>query len=676
MDKLSVDMKSLKETFLVKELVNSYPDCVSFLLGSQIWSRNNRDGIVVQTRGRDLIVFYNDTQGKELFPIENLDRLFIYPPNDFFQHLQTKISLEGHHRKLVNEAILNREKKAQILEKEKNEEQKRNLLKYQEEQRVLRLEESKKIFAQRQAYEEKENQRHFEEIRQKEEVRLEELRKYRELFGEYFRNYNLLLLREFDYVVHHPELDIKDLEIAIDWAHFSDTQKSEILAQPQVEIKALEKKENYKLAQMLSARAAEKAVIEFFQSKVKSCKDISITQLVDNTYQPEYKKYDLLVDGIPYDVKNARRAKDNREQYVQHVVPKFKENSSGQKVQIIGTLSEYLWAEFVWNHEEASKETDIYVLGEIGKVNLEKVGFYFNKSGLLEIEFGKIDLHIEQSLLPPWIFEFPDFVYTKRRSTLLNISQIDLPSYDQWVIAKDLVPEFRTKNVFPLLLAMGIDLTKVWPEANWVQCQIDFLQELYLAIQSLGAKRPVIYLSILRHFLLMVRNWHTAGDYHPKMYREFVFPQIAKGQFLNENPLFLVDPLKIIDALITTLSILWDEAIEEIKQYKIFRLQGLNILQGKRPNTSAYETILAYCGGNLYDKHGHLDGKCGVNPLHLKNAHGHCPHCHRLICPICGFCSHYFDGKDCPKREKRQIEYGKKRVIEQLYQDSDYEILF
>lgn len=138
---------------------------------------------------------------------------------------------------------------------------------------------------------------------------------------------------------------------------------------------------------------------------------------------------------------------------------------------------------------------------------------------------------------------------------------------------------------------------------------------------------PYIYLFILKHFLANLASGKY--DFSPKEYKNLIYYDLNDKQI----PLFVKDPLKIIDELINSLDILWRANHDEIKKFKIFRLLNYNILQGKKDGELKWKTLIAYCGG--WDEN---RSKCGKNPLILGKEQ-HCPECGKLICSKCGFCS-------------------------------------
>lgn len=101
----------------------------------------------------------------------------------------------------------------------------------------------------------------------------------------------------------------------------------------------------YQQAQMLSARAAEKVVMQFYRQFGCQVLDVSGQQLGADLAGADWLTHDLLVDGKPVDVKNTRPKDsytDGRTGYAEHVVKRFKQDRSNQHVTIVGVRSPFL----------------------------------------------------------------------------------------------------------------------------------------------------------------------------------------------------------------------------------------------------------------------------------------------------------------------------------------------
>ena len=100
-----------------------------------------------------------------------------------------------------------------------------------------------------------------------------------------------------------------------------------------------------------------------------------------------------------------------------------------------------------------------------------------------------------------------------------------------------------------------------------------------------------------------------------------------------ERPACIIDPLCILDKLISTLQILWDNRHSaELHNLRKYVLRGEGLLRAVNQQ-GQLTTVLAYCGGFIKGK-----GKCGNSPLVI-GVECTCQVCNMLVCGKCGFCS-------------------------------------
>ena len=215
--------------------------------------------------------------------------------------------------------------------------------------------------------------------------------------------------------------------------------------------------------------------------------------------------------------------------------------------------------------------------------------------------------------LPPWVFEYPDYVYTKRDKALTDFK-------DFCETAKSRSLPFW-QDLVPVAIASRTELAGMFDHKT-VNCwEQTFLNQLCNRIEKCGLSLPCVFLTVLDHFLGLVATFKSVSDFNPGRYRNFLF-------FDNSNkPLGIYDPLDTIDALIQALSTLWTAEAGLIRTFRNFKLKSFNLLWGRGDETSRWTTLLAYCGD------------CGKNPLVL----GESDLCNlrRLKCPECGYCCDY-----------------------------------
>lgn len=396
----------------------------------------------------------------------------------------------------------------------------------------------------------------------------------------------------------YSNLDQKDWQLASQWIP-SENQNNEHI-----------------LAKMLSARAAEKFAIKFYQSLGYTVEDVSLQQISSNSR--DWWNYDLFLnDSISIDIKNSRTDVNNNKGASKFCVPRFKQNRSNNEVIIAGVLSPYLQLQYI----KAPEKADFIIhplrfLGEIKKSELESIEQHFS------LDFYSITIPSPsgENALPPWLFDYPrESFYSQQESAISQLKKLcssDLPDWDEIQIL-DI-------NPIPLCIAAKISLPEQWKPylSSW---QKSFISRFQL-IRSERITLPYLFLSLLSHFLEMLR--FNDGSFHPQQYLKLLY-----SEELKFHPIGIYDPLHTISELCATLSILWDNRYQSrISEFKIFNFNGRGLLEGKRDISEQLTTIIAYCGGVVEKK-----VKCGFTPLVL-GEHNHCLQYGKLICPKCNYC--------------------------------------
>jgi len=378
---------------------------------------------------------------------------------------------------------------------------------------------------------------------------------------------------------------------------------------------------------MLSARTAEKVAIKFYQSLGYKVNDVSIKQPIkeeNNTTgskSNDWKLFDLLLDNeISIDVKNARTPLNSKVTYVEHCVYRFKKEYRNNKdVIIAGVLSPYLKLDDIQNPLNIIYEVKIKYLGETTISDFIRLEDRFNK----RFRFLKLSLN-GMNFIPRWLFEFPEKFYetrNKQRSILQQAAIEQVPTIE--------LCEEKGINPIPAYLSSGISLPDVW-KTDLRDWQIDFYTRIRPCDKTV-VTMPVLFLTLLVHFLESVTQEKNWKEYDPEQYRQLLYANSSTDQ---QMPLGIFDPLGTIESFIETLSILWsNKEHTNLREFELFKFNGVGLLEGKRRNKQKYESILAYCGGFVEGK-----GKCGNNPLIL-GKHESCPSCGKLICEECGHCS-------------------------------------
>lgn len=370
------------------------------------------------------------------------------------------------------------------------------------------------------------------------------------------------------------------------------------------------KENNYEKAKMLSARGAEKLAADFFRSVGYSVEDIAFHQLSGESMQ--WKTHDLLLDScVSIDVKNARTA-INSETFVEYTVKRFKKDHAGRDVFIIGVLSPYMTLDII---ETASGFVKILGITSIGNVDL------------LEKEFSNRELTVhfgEPTRWPIWIFNHDMSWFSGISESLNKLPEIMTAiSEHDW----NNCPHY----MIPFFLCIGADLPPVYREEitdwqNW------YCERIIRKSKTDELSLPWLYLFTFHHFIDAITNVSSAEKkgYSPDGYR-LIYPH-PEDSYL-ERPACIIDPLRILDKLISTLQILWDNRHSaELHTLRKYVLKGEGLLRAVN-NRGRLTTVLAYCGGFIQGK-----GKCGYSPLVI-GVHDTCQVCNMLVCGKCGFCS-------------------------------------
>jgi len=399
-------------------------------------------------------------------------------------------------------------------------------------------------------------------------------------------------------------------------------------------------------AKMLSARGAEKLVQYFYQNLGADVEDIAAHQISNKSEL--WRQADICVnEGNSrklIDVKNGRQDV-NSKVYSEFCIRKFKEER-GQDVVIAAVLSPYLQLQYMNRNGAHFRIDNPKYLGELTHAQLQALTQNFSDSVIrLDMTRG----FDPKSYLAPWLFDYNDEFYKEQidiANKLKNLQDDQIPSYDDLkLLDRKLYPHV------PLFIFANKAIPLTWQKRIplWAK---KFLKSLYRQDNSL-LKLPQVYLSILKHFLMMLSD--NESKYSP-----------SKILFLlgdPNNPMKIYDPLGIINNFCQTLDIVWDNRQQaRLSDFKIFKFHGKGLLSGKRSESDFNETtIVAYCGGEIEGK-----GSCGKSPLILGRERS-CPVCGKLICPgtddnYCGFCSYkdWYNQILCEGVIKRKSEHRQK----------------
>ncbi|NES05833.1 MAG: hypothetical protein F6K22_25300, partial [Okeania sp. SIO2F4] len=422
----------------------------------------------------------------------------------------------------------------------------------------------------------------------------------------------------------------------------------------------------FKYAQMVSARGAEKLVIKFSRALGYQVEDISIHQITKQS--SDWKLGDIRLDKKTLlDVKNARLTVSKI--YSEFCVPEFKEKRTNKdkgkkEVYIVGLLSPYLSKQVIDGEKKLNNVPKPKILGVFYKKLLDELKKIIGKKNRLEIDLSRLENlysdssisenynsysprgKISNSYLPHWFFDYGDIFYKKQiriiqdfKNLMANLSDGEVPTWEDISILGI--------NPLPLFIVTRENLSTKW-QNHLPKWKRDFIKSLINIPRS--PKKKIIslshlYISLLKHFLQMLEEDNS--EYSPQEYSDILYgdSQINNPQeYLpipfedsqtdnlenskTNHPLKIYDPLQTIQSFCNTLQTLWENQEEtKLSEFKIFKFRHEGILQGKKASHDSWKTIIAYCGGKIEKK-----GKCGNYPL-LIGREENCPTCGYLICP-------------------------------------------
>ncbi len=391
-------------------------------------------------------------------------------------------------------------------------------------------------------------------------------------------------------------------------------------------------------AQMLSARAAEKAVMKFYRLQGHHVRDVAIEQ--QTGVGKDYLTHDLLLDrDVPIDVKNTRsrrwyNANKTSTTFVEHIVPRFKRSRNMRPVKIVGVFSTYL------NLEAFRKPNDFAhgeftVLGETDFDVIKKLSRRFGSDTLGLNILDSVRTPSRSSsweyVLPVWLFNYPERFY-RQLDDQLQLNQLHGLS-DRQVLAHRTIHKIRECLPLATMLAVGRDLPQEW-RSKLPIWQQQFFKNLLLcrAERSL----PVLFLTVLQHFTQMLSG--APVGYHPAMYRHMLLlprPRISMDTVKPDISGGLYDPMRVIRSLCSNLeTVWWKQRQMQTWRFDRYSYRGLGILRGWSNLDKKWVSIMAFCGGDIPGR-----GRCGAELLLGTPGIRVCKRCGYLICPKCGYCS-------------------------------------
>lgn len=395
---------------------------------------------------------------------------------------------------------------------------------------------------------------------------------------------------------------------------------------------------DFRLAQMLSARAAEKLVMLFYRHIGCGVEDVARQQLLPDN-DGDWMTHDLRVDGRPVDVKNARPRDsqvDGRRGYAEHIVKRFKRDARAQDVTIVGVRSPFLQTKYLEAPTNIStrwrrKPNPVQVLGECTSETLAELRREFTKQPSpledLALDRGR-KRYGDEEFLPPWVFSYPGKLYDT------NGYRMYRKAVDRFV--KQPTPEWEIVvehglNPLPFFTQTGTPLPDSWREQLRVW-EVEFVERI--GTSKARDSLPHLFLTILTDFLLALQV--RREEYDPRRYRRFLYSDVEQEAMRHHLPLGIYDPLRSVADMLSTLERLWVyRGSSRIQGFTRFEFTAAGLLRGSRPEDGKRVSLLAWCGG------------CGASDLVLgvEEACG----CGYLICSACRYCR-----AGCEEGKRRQ----------------------
>lgn len=417
------------------------------------------------------------------------------------------------------------------------------------------------------------------------------------------------------------------------------------------------------LAQMQTARAAEKCVLRYFHALGLDASDVSIGQL--SGQHQDWLQMDLQINqrhGV--DVKNCRRSLNGGMRSGRWKVKAFKADAAGKAVTLCGVSSPHTRFEQDTLTAVAPKRTGyasftaaqpvpMFVLGVTHAAELRNLIRRFR-------DVSDIHMPSRERLLemPVWAWDYPLAHYQPRNDALGALRKALLqPS--------PTVLEQRLRHELPPALWSLLDLDAPPHTPPLEEQQQEFLTELrqhWRLTRGAEADAPTVP-RLAWLYLFSLHLWlrrRSAGKTSAARTLEAPFrpratPASTPTRSVASEPVSLAsgigiaDPARAFEQLLETLAVL-DQHLPPAQFVGItqFTLYPNGIFIGRFPDGQR-KTLLAHCGGTVEK----LMVDCGNWPL-VYGKESSCA-CGRLICKECLCCSDAAQ-EPCPHQLERQAQ--------------------
>lgn len=406
-------------------------------------------------------------------------------------------------------------------------------------------------------------------------------------------------------------LNAADVDLCNHWANISNTANSNSAAYYLNTL--LNSQGSYRACQLLSARAAEHIAIDYYERLGHAVTDVSVSQNLDGN--EDWKTFDLRVGPRAVDVKNARESFNGNGNFVEHCVPRFKqERATNAAVRILGIVSAYIadCRKYLEPYSEA------VVLGEVNELEIRELCDWSKQ------RFGPaLDLQAiwRPNFIPGWIFEYPPEHYSRRVDEIAAIpgiikicqaTKVPADAIPGWLLI--LCPE-------PAL----IDQLTLTPDLR------KMVQELRSIGLSIGLSRRSLVVYAMGITLESLVDLEDPSEKLSQLRKLIVLTVADLG---SRSILGLHDPRGYALSMIESLARIGHELYVRRLEITGFKLTHPAILIGTVTSGSRL-TLLAYCGGWMSTP---VRARCGTTPL-VFGPNEHCESCGHLVCKNCGHCS-------------------------------------
>ncbi|MCA3188105.1 MAG: hypothetical protein INH12_26955 [Cupriavidus sp.] len=413
-------------------------------------------------------------------------------------------------------------------------------------------------------------------------------------------------------------------------------------------------------AQMLTARAAEKCALRYFEGLGQAVRDIAITQLQDGA--TDWTVMDLRLGELHgIDVKNCRRTPHGGLRSGKWKVKALKSDAAGNPVTLLGVSSPYTAFDdtgaLVTRVDRSSRalrlqlpaaegEDAMVVLGVTNAAEMHRLMARFK-------ELADIDMPEPSRLseMPAWSWDYPTVHYGERNEVVSGVLL-------EWSESRTPLMQ-RVLAFAPPALASLLDLDlPVASVAALTEQQRDYLERMREQWRSEKARSrgttlvprlPWLYLFTL-HAWLRWRQMGRRSDVSRigPLFRATDNPDatvaVIKATTLASG-VGIVDPARTLEALLRALSMLDTTVPQEIfAGMSRFTLQPNGVLRARFPDRRM-RTLVAHCGGRLPNF-----VECGSWPL-VYGDEKSCQ-CGRLICRQCLSCT--AAGMSCEHENERK----------------------